>query len=244
MQERRKKNIMLFETMGLGLLFIALIIGLKKIDVRPIGPQDSEIGFAILNGFLKELLGENTFFYNVTEVLGIVAILVMLGFGVVGLVQLIKGRSIKAVDTEIIVLGFFYATMIIAYTFFEVFAVNYRPIIVDGELEASFPSSHTMLVICIMSTAVMQFKRMITAKKLREIATVISYGIIIVTVIGRMLSGVHWFTDILGGVLLSGVLVRGYCTILAFINDLRKTENQGIGNKKVKNRKMTKAQNA
>ena len=93
-------------------------------------------------------------------------------------------------------------------------------VLTDGALEASYPSSHTMLVICIMGTAIMQFRRLLPEKKgLRIFLDGAAVLLIVVTVVGRLLSGVHWFTDILAGVLLSSALVMLYFSALTWLEE-------------------------
>jgi undecaprenyl-diphosphatase len=134
-------------------------------------------------------------------------------FGILGLVQWIKRKSIRKVDYDIFVLGGFYIVTIAAYLFFESVVINYRPVLINGYLEASYPSSTTLLVMCVMPTAVMQFNSRIKNKVPRNIIAAAIIVLIAFMVIGRLISGVHWFTDIVGGALLSAGLVTMYYSV-------------------------------
>ena len=204
-----------------GLLFVLLIFLLRLVDVRAVGPEGTSIGLSHLNRFVFELTGVNMIWYNITDWLGITAILAAFVFALTGLVQLIKRRSLLKVDKEILVLGIFYILVIGIYLLFEKVIVNYRPVIMPGcqHPEASFPSSHTMLVCVIIGSAIMLISRYIKKKTLCRALQVICAVIIGVTVIGRLLSGVHWFTDIIGGRLISTALLALFLGITEKINN-------------------------
>jgi undecaprenyl-diphosphatase len=108
------------------------------------------------------------------------------------------------------VLGGFYIIVMTVYIFFEIFVVNYRPILINGILEASYPSSTTMLVMCVMPTAIMQFNSRIKNNGLKKCVNTLITAFVAFMVIGRLISGVHWFTDIIGGILISITLLSLY----------------------------------
>lgn len=213
---KRQKQLSITAASILFLLFILLTAAVRNIDVQPIGPQNSRIGLASFNIYIFNLLGENLLWYHITDFLGITAVLTALGFAVLGLVQLIKRRSILRVDTDILALGAFYVLLLAFYILFETFIINYRPILLSGKLEASYPSSHTMLVLGIMASAILQLRSRIKNVPLKTAASAILSVIIAVTVIGRILSGVHWFTDIAGGILLGSALTMLYYSVTLF----------------------------
>ena len=180
------------------------------VDVKAIGPQGSSVGFATVNGFVHELTGVNWPLYTITDWLGLVPVGFGFGFAVLGLAQWIKRGHIKKVDGSILLLGGFYIAVLAMYILFEEVVVNHRPVLISGYLEASYPSSTTMLVMCVMPTAAMQFNRRIKSNALRRWVAAGIAAFVAFMVIGRLISGVHWFTDIVGGALLSAGLVMLY----------------------------------
>ena len=187
---------------------------IQFIDVQTIGPQGSSVGFATLNGFVHNLTGVHMSLYTITDWLGLVPLAFVMGFALLGLVQWIKRKHLLRVDYNILALGGFYIVVMVAYVFFEVFVVNYRPVLIGGILEASYPSSTTMLVMCVMPTAIMQFNARIKNNILKRFVASAITAFVVFMVIGRLLSGVHWFTDIIGGALLSAGLVLMYRAII------------------------------
>ena len=206
-------------TAGIGLLLTVILIALVRlVDAAPIGAQGTSIGLSHLNQFVFDLFGVNMLWYNITDWLGVAAVLTGFVFAVTGLVQLIKRRSLLKVDREILSLGGLYIVVIGLYLFFENVIINYRPIIMPDNTspEASFPSSHTMLVCVIMGSAAMLINRYIRNKPLNRILRAVCYVIIGVTVVGRLIAGVHWFTDILGGILISVTLLSLYEEVISY----------------------------
>lgn len=199
---------------GLILLFMLWTGLVGVVDVRQIGPQGSCVGFATINGWFHKLTGVNMTLYNITDWLGIVPIVFSFGFAILGLIQWIKRKNILKVDRDILVLGVFYIITIAAYILFEYVVINRRPVLINGYLEASYPSSTTLLVLCVMPTAMMQFNGCIKRRGLSHFISLAIIGFIIFMVIGRLISGVHWITDIIGGMLLSNGLVTMYYSIV------------------------------
>ena len=183
------------------------------VDVQAIGPQESSVGFATMNGYFHNLTGVNMSLYVITDWLGLVPIGVAFGFAVLGLVQWIKRKSLLKVDRSILALGGFYIMVMAVYILFEIVVINYRPTLINGYLEASYPSSTTMLVMCVMPTAMMQFCARIKNDLFRRCVMFTLTVFIAFMVIGRLVSGVHWITDIIGGALFSTAIVLMYYAI-------------------------------
>lgn len=207
-----KKQIMI-STM-LFLSFVIFTILVKTIDVKPIGPNSTSVGFSTLNGFMLNKIGVNMIFYQITQVLGLIPILMAALYGIKGIIQLVKRKSLFKVDSEIIILGIFYAITVIIYLFFEKFIVNYRPVLMDGKLEASYPSSHTMISIFISLSAIIVNRYLIKNSNINKKINIFILIVMFLIVIGRTISGVHWFSDILGGLLISAFLVKSFDTLL------------------------------
>lgn len=210
----KKRNIIIsIVLIILSVLFTALV---KNVDVKPIGPNESMVGFADINKLFHNLIGSNMTIYKVTEVLGYIPIAMALVYVFIGLKQLIKRKSLLKVDKEIYVLALFYVLVVGVYVFFEKFVINYRPILIDGLLEASYPSSHTLMSIYLCGSSIIINKKLFK-NKFGDIENVLSVILILLIVIGRIVSGVHWFTDILGGIIISSTLLVIFYSIISNI---------------------------
>ena len=173
------------------------------VNVKPLGVNGTDIGLADLNVRFHELTGEHMSIYDLTDWLGLVPILVCIGFIILGAVQLFTRRSLKKVDADILLLGLYYFVVICAYLFFEVVPVNYRPILIEGKMEASYPSSTTLLVLSVMPTLAFQVNNRVSNWTVKTVVTVCVAAFSAFMVIARLICGVHWLSDIIGGVLLS-----------------------------------------
>ena len=197
--------------------FILWTLLISFVDVQQIGPNGSSVGFATINSAIHKLFGVNFSLYNITDWAGLVPVVFGLGFALLGLIQWIKRKHILKVDISILILGVFYIVTLILYLTFESIVINYRPVLINGYLEASYPSSTTLLVLCVMPTAIMQLKDQIKNKVLNLIMISLISLFILFMVIGRLISGVHWVTDIIGGILLSSGLVMMYYSFVSFL---------------------------
>ena len=148
--------------------------------------------------------------YIITDWLGLIPIFVCMIFGGIGFLQLVRRRSLFKVDYDIILLGIYYVIVIFCYLIFEILPINYRPILIEGRLEASYPSSTTLLVLSVMPTLIEQIHCRVRNVVLKRIIYSLAICFSAFMVIGRLVSGVHWFTDIVGGVLLSAGLFCMY----------------------------------
>lgn len=204
-----------------GISFIAAFalwtIAVRFIDVNPVGPNGSSVGFSMLNMLVKRVIGVHMTLYVITDWLGIIPVAAGFAFAVLGFVQLIARRSLLKVDHSILALGVFYIIVIAIYLLFEKVVVNYRPVLIDGYLEASYPSSTTLLALCVMPTAAIQLGARVKNKTLCRSIVI---GIALFTVfmiIGRLVSGVHWFSDIIGSILFSAGLDLLYFAVFRII---------------------------
>ena len=195
------------------LIFLLWTAALCLIDVQPIGPNGSTVGFATVNKLIHRIFGVQMWLYAVTDWLSLIPIGVMFCFALMGLFQWIGRKQLRNVDASILILGGFYAIVFSAYMLFEAVALNCRPILISGYLEPSYPSSTTVLVLCVMLTAQIQVRHRFEGRRIKWVLESVFIAFDGFMVIGRLISGVHWFTDIVGGVLLSAGLVMLYSAV-------------------------------
>lgn len=206
-----------------GLVFIAFTYAVKTYDVSPIGPAGTEVGFSHINQRIHEQLGFNQTWYDMTDYLGYAVLAVCGIFALAGLVQLIKRRSLLKVDSEILILGVYFVVVMGLYVLFEKLVINYRPVIMEGETmpEASYPSSHTMLVVTVMLAVAIIVGKYFKNEYVVTFMRTMCIFVTVVMVVGRYFSGVHWATDIVGGLLLSFALLLAFYAAIAAARDRR-----------------------
>ena len=207
----KKKNVSI--SIVLTIISIIYTFLVKTVDVGQIGPYASSVGFSKINKLFINFIGSNMTIYKLTEILGLMTFIIVGIYGIIGLIELVKRKSLFKVDKEIISLGVLYVLMLMVYVFFEKFIINYRPILLDGELEASFPSSHTILSICICVSSLIVSKKYVP-KKYINITTFVTVLLLTMVLLGRTISGVHWISDIVGGIIISITLLSYFITVL------------------------------
>ena len=207
-------------------LFFLFTATVMTVDLQPIGPNGSKVGLASINSAFADSVGYNELWYDISEYAGLIPLAAMAGFAVLGLCQAIKRKSLFKVDTHLFVLAAFYVILLFVYLGFELIEINYRPVLIDGELEASYPSSHTMLAIGVMATAIFELHELIKNKKaLLIIFDVACIAVALTVLLGRLLSGVHWLTDIIAGILIVSALICLYRYGVILIQN-KKEKNQ------------------
>ena len=208
MKKTEKRDLAACATLLASFALWTLVI--LRVDVRAIGPKETSVGLAAFNGWFHRLTGVHMILYTVTDWLGLVPILVCVFFGGMGAVQLFRRKSLLKIDPDLILLGGYYLLVIAAYLFFEMIPINFRPVLIEGVLEASYPSSTTLLVLSVMPTLAFQAGKRLTGPSGRRTAAGFAVAFSTFMVIGRLVSGVHWVTDIIGSVLLSSGLFMMY----------------------------------
>ena len=217
---KEKRN--LLAEVGLIGVFALWTVLILCVDVQAVGQNGTKIGLAGFNVWFHQLTGVHMTLYTITDWLGLVPIFICMCFGVLGLVQLIKRRSLRKVDADILLLGVYYVLVIACYLIFEMISLNYRPVLIEGRLEASYPSSTTLLVLSVMPTLMFQVYRRAVNSMLRKAVAVFVFAFSAFMVIGRLISGVHWATDIVASVILSAGLFMLYRSVVLYVDNAKR----------------------
>ena len=224
---KEKRNLLT----GVGVIgaFVLWTVLIRRVDVQAVGQNGTKVGFADFNVWFHQLTGVNMTLYTITDWLGLVPIFICLSFGGLGLVQLIKRRSLLRVDSDILLLGVYYVLVIVCYLIFEMIPINYRPVLIEGRLEASYPSSTTLLVLSVMPTLMCQTYRRVENSLIRKAVATFVIAFSMFMVFGRLISGVHWATDIIGSILLSAGLYMLYRSVVMYTDKVKKVDRSKDG---------------
>ena len=217
---KEKRNLLA----GVGLIgvFALWTVLILCVDVQAVGQNGTKIGLAGFNVWFHQLTSVHMTLYTITDWLGLVPIFICMCFGVLGLVQLIKRWSLRKVDADILLLGVYYVLVIACYLIFEMIPINYRPVLIERRLEASYPSSTTLLVLSVMLTLMFQVYRRAVNSMLRKAVAVFVFAFSVFMVIGRLISGVHWATDIVASVILSAGLFMLYRSVVLYVDNAKR----------------------
>ena len=182
-------------------------------DVAPVGFEGSRLGFSHINVRFHNVFGYNKGCFDVTEYLGYLCLAVAAANAFIAIKDFLRAKyRLKRMHRRNIFTMVFYAVVVAFYVLFMFVTINYRPI----EAESSYPSSHTMLGLCVMfsEVAILSY----SPNRLRFWAIlfqIMCFVCMACMVVFRLLSGVHWLTDIIGGVILSASLICLYWGSLA-----------------------------
>ena len=193
--------------------FLLWTVIVSVVDVRPIRPEASSVGLATVNSYLHDRIGVHMWLYELTDALSIIPLALVLGFAIFGLLQWIKRKRITKVDRNLLILGGYFVSVLALFLLFEVVVINYRPVLIEGALEASYPSSTTLLVLCVIPASCLELNSILKKRTMRTVCTVTTALFCAFMVTARLISGVHWVTDIIGGSLLSAALVFTYSVV-------------------------------
>lgn len=116
---RHMEQTTFFQALGALAAFILWTAAICYVDVRPIGPEGSAVGFAALNGAFHQFTGVHMALYVITDWLGLFPVAVGFAFGLLGLKQLLQRKRLQLVDPDILALGAFYLLVIGMYLLFE-----------------------------------------------------------------------------------------------------------------------------
>ncbi len=215
------KNSKKYVISSIVLVLIAIIftVLIKVFDKGAIGPNDTVVGLQAINDYFKNLFPFNETLYKITKYAGFIPLAFALYYAVIGFMQLIKTKSLKKVDKNIYLIGGFYVVVLILYVLFDKIAINYRPVIIEGELEPSYPSTHVLLAMCFCLSGVMMSRFYIKKQAIRNIINIASWIMMLFIVIGRLICGCHWFTDIVGGVIISLALLNIFNALLLLFEE-------------------------
>jgi len=199
MKENKKYFIM---SAVLLVLFVIFVILAKTVDVAAVGPMGSEIGFASINKSAADAIGYNESIYNVSKSLSYFGIAVMVVFGLFGAMQLYYKKGPKNVDKDLYALYGLYVLGLIVYIVLEKVVINSSPVFSNG-LKVSYSSFYIILAVAFMGAAIVEFNARLKAKKVKIIVLTLCILDGIGLLVTRLVSGVHWVTDVIGTLLIS-----------------------------------------
>ena len=191
--------------------FTVFTVMVMRYDVQDIGFNGAPVGFATLNGAVHALFPYDEGCFAASEYIGYFCLGIAGVNALIAFIDFIKARGFRHMHRRYILTMVLYAVVVGAYVLFEFYEVNERPV----AAEASYPSSHTLLALCVLYSEIVLLGH--SARRLRlwaDILRMLFVALMVAMVFMRLLSGVHWLTDICGSILLSLSLCTMYGTFV------------------------------
>lgn len=198
------------------ILFLVFTILVKTVDVTYI--QDiGYLGFYNINTSINsKIQSMNTSLYDkLSDVIMIISFVSVAIFAVIGIVQLIKRKSFKQVDPILYILLGLYVLVAAMYLTFSLMKINFSPLSTKENLKDSYPSSHVFISITLFVSGVMTATKYVNMGKWMSVIGFTGAILLsILSAVTRMFSGQHYFTDIIGAILLAIFLISAYYSAL------------------------------
>ena len=207
-QFSKKQKLWFVLSVAMLTLFVIWTLVVKFVDV-------DQVGLSHLNQFFWQHCGKYEIWARITKWLGYLCILVVACLVIWQVVQWVRRKSLWRVDKNLLLFNLVGVLFLVVYVFFEIVVINYRPLLDNGVAKASYPSSHAMLFVVVLSLLIWQVWHYYKSKSWQVILTVALTIFMVIGVVGRLFSGVHWFTDIVAGVIMGYSLVCFYLGLVS-----------------------------
>ncbi len=202
------------------LILLVYTLVVAFVDVKAIGPEGSSVGLASINAAFRDLIGQSGAFKIVSDIGFYFCVALCVFFIGLFLYQLLKRKSLQKVDPNLTALMCLYAMFILLYLVFSrLIVVNYRPVLKDGTLDPSYPSTHVFLGIIAGISAIDRLFVYIKRENLRLALMIVCWVALLLSCIGRTMSGMHWLTDLIGGFIFASVCLAWYRRIWMKLED-------------------------
>ena len=205
-----KQKVLFISSIVLFVLFVLTTILAATVDKGAGGESLAVVGLSSINTNIFDTLGKSDTLDKITDILLILSFLVVLLNAALGALYLIK---YKKLDLSLVILGCFYILCLILYVLFDHIHINYAPLLDEGELKESFPSSHVLASVFIFLSSIITINHNVNKRIIKNVLLITTILLSLLMVVFRLLSGWHWFTDILAGELLGLFLVSSYSLI-------------------------------
>lgn len=196
---RRKSLDIIISILWLILLIFTILVSF--VDVKIYNVTNTEIGLYSLNKiFLVNSINSN-YINIISNGIFLICLLVIILMLLLITFEYFKTKKINKNNLNFII--HFLIMVLIWIIFDKILIINYRPILINGNIEGSYPSTHVMVSTFVLLFLSDKLKKIFKNDK---IFYIISIGLIIIQSISRILLTMHWFTDIIGGLLIGCLL--------------------------------------